>query len=346
MTSAPSCPSLSVDQFAEKIASLDLHRKLTPPRYASRKILDASPDCCPLCSNPYDDSRPTAARARKIATVLHTFLGGPLVAENLFVCCRSCQQKRASTDLLTLPDLPVHLADQRAIVLQLSANHPVPVSKSATLQDVRQHLASRHAHPRSRVYAAQCDDGTCLLGVSSRYGDRSSKGIAHVLGKMNGVSEKRDRLTVYRFADDQFRAVVWELIEANTLVVGVGRRSKGRDFQDFWWTTSGSLGELRVHRLGGVHVPRKADRKEVGARALRARRQVARERATQELAEAEHALAVAEADLDAWFAARRSATGFPVSVEEGQRLSRVRLAASKRWFTAKDHAATLSSQRA
>lgn len=346
MTTAPLCPTLSVDQFAEQISSLDHVRKLTPPRYATRKLLTNAPHACPLCAQPFETSKTFADRYPVIASVIHPRLGGPLVAENLFVCCRACQRRRSSTDLLTLPDLPVHLADQRAVVLQLSANHPVPVPKSATLQDVRDHLSGRHAHPRSRVYAAQCDDGTCFLGVSSRYGDRSSKGIAHVLGKMNGTSEKRDRLTVYRINDDQFRTVVWELIEANTLVVGVGRRTTGRDFQDFWWTTSGSPGELRVHRLGGVQVPRKADRKEVGARALRARRQVARERAARELADAEHALAVAEADLDAWFAARRSATGFPVSVEEGQRLSRVRLAASKRWFTAKDHAATLSSQRA
>lgn len=332
MITVASTPSLTVDQFCAAVASLDFHRKLTMPRYATRKLLNASPECCPLCSQPFDDSRPTAARSRKIATVLHSFLGGPLIAENLFVCCRSCQQKRASTDLLTHPDLPVHLLDQRSVVLQLSANHPVPVPKSATLQDVRDHLSGRHAHPRSRVYAAQCDDGTCFLGVSSRYGDRSSKGIAHVLGKMNGVSEKRDRLTVYRLADDDFRAVIWELIESNALVVGVGRRTQGRDFADFWWTTSGSCGELRVHRVGGVQVPRKADWKEVGARALRARRQVARERAARELEEAERELAVAEAELDAWFAARRSPTGFPVSVEEGQRLSRIRLAASKRWL--------------
>jgi hypothetical protein len=277
--------------------------------------------------------------------VIHPRLGGPLIAENLFVCCRSCQQKRASTDLVNLPDLPAHLVDQRAVVLQLSLNHALPLPKSATLTDVRAALTLRHAYPRSRVYAAQCDDGTCLLGVSSRYGDRQSKGIAHVLGKMNGSAETRDRLTVYRLTDDDFRVVIWELIERNTLIVGVGSRTQGRDFADYWWATSGSSGELRVHRLGGVHVPRQAVRKEVGARAQRYRRQKERERFAEAWAQAERDLAQAEADLDAWFAARRSPTGFPVSVEEGQRLSGIRLAASKRWFALRDQAATLSSHR-
>lgn len=329
---SPTLPtaSLSVEQFQRAVAVQDFHRKLTPPRYARRKILAAAHTHCPLCHNEFDHSRRTHPRFPVIATVLHTFLGGPLTVENLFVCCRSCQQRRASTDLFTVPSLPDFLVQQRLAVLQLSVNHLVSVPRSATLGAVREALALRHAHPRSRVYAAQADDGTCLLGVSRRFGDRQSKGIAHLLGKLSGSTVLGGPLTVYQLDDHAFRRVVWELIEANALVVGVGRRTGCRDFQDYWWLTSSSVGELRARRVAGVSVPLNQVRPTVGQRAQRYRRQRERERHTCELVAAQEAFRQAEADLAAYYAARRSPHGFPVSANEGVRLLGLRLEASRR----------------
>lgn len=345
MSLTPACPTLSVEQFQATVATLDVPLKLSPPRYARRKILAAAGDACPLCHVPFDRVHPKSFTAPVIASVLHTFLGGPLTVDNLFVCCRACQQSRRSADLLTVAALPDHLADQRTVVLLMSQNHLVPLPKSATLTDVRAALGTRHIHPRSRVYAAQCDDGTCMLGVSRRYGDRQSKGLVHLLGKLSGSTLFRNsRLSVYRLADEDFRRVVWDLIDANAWVVGVGRRSVGRDFRDHWWVSSASVGELRNRRVAGIRVPVAQDSRVVGERALRWRRQRDRECVAQELREAEAALAQAEAALDAFFAARRSPTGFPTAVSEGQRLSQVRLAASQRWLAARELAGQAAAE--
>ena len=314
----PACPTITLAGFQQAIASRDVQFHLSAPRYARRKILAAAPDLCPLCRSPFDRTAPRSFSAPVIATCVHTFLGGPLTVDNLFVCCRRCQQSRASTDLLTIPDLPAHLADQRLAVLQLSQNHPVSLPKSATLTDVRQALAQRHAMPRSRVYAAQPDDGPCLLGVSRRYGDRESKGLAHLLARLGGTPLHRDkRLTVYALTDADFRRVVWQLIEANAWVIGIGRRSQPRDFQDHWWVSSSSVSELRARKVGGVVVPLHVSAtREVGASAVRMRRLAERRRAAREQEDVEREYREASAAYESWMATRRSPTAFPIDPED------------------------------
>lgn len=309
----PSCPTITLDEFQAAIASRDVQTHLSPPLYARRKVLDAAADHCPLCRQPFDRTAPRAFSAPVLATCVHTLLGGPLVAENLFVSCRRCQQSRASTDLLTIPNLPDPLRAQRAQALLLSHNHLVSLAPSATLTDYRKALAQRHAMPRSRVYAAQDDDGTCMLGVSSRYGDSQSKGLAHLLGKWAGTPLFRDkRITIYRLTDENFRRVAWQLIEANAWLVGVARRSMPRDFLDYWWVSSGSVSELRLRKVAGVHVPQPVPAKRVvGASAMRMRRLKARRQAAQEREAAELEFRESEAAFAALMAARRQPTAFP-----------------------------------
>lgn len=340
MTAPPPQHSISVELFRTAIAALDVRRALSVPAYARRRVLASAPANCPLCCVPFDLTRPAAPAAPKVASLLHPSLGGPLVPENLFVCCRSCQQRRASGDLLEELPLPDALASQRLAALLLSSNHLVSTSPSASLSDVKQALAKRHAFPRSRVYAAQTEHD-CLLGVSSRYGGREAKGIAHLLGKQAGRRVSHSRyLAVYRLDDADFCRVIWQLIEANAMVVGVARRLDARDYRDHWWVASASLSELRAHRVAGVDVPRDRAERVVGERAVRARRHTATRRREKELERARDALVIAESRLDAWFAARNSNRGFPVDAREGQALSQVRLEACRRVSALEDQAAT------
>jgi hypothetical protein len=295
----PVAATLTLIDFQSAVAALDNHRRLTPPNFARRQVLAQAGDTCPLCHQPYDRSTLRGFSHPVIATVVHTFLGGPLTLDNLFTCCRRCQQSRASSDLLTCDNLPPALAAQRLTALQVSHNHLLPLAPSLSLPAFRQALVQRHAFPRSRVYAAQSDDGTCYLAITSRYGDRQSKGLARLLAQSAGTPLIRTtQQTIYRLDDAAFRRVVWQLIDANAWVIGVGRRSDLRDFLDHWWLTSASVAELRLRRVAGVRVPAGEVKREVKARALRQRKLVARRRAETEKRTSVSALKVAESEFD------------------------------------------------
>lgn len=315
----PISSTMTLDDFLAAVAPLDVRRPLTPPTYSRRKLLANAVDTCPLCQSTYDRSVSNGPLFPSLATFVHTSLGGPLTVDNLFVCCRRCQQVRASADLLTLDQLPDHLASQRLAALQLSANHLLTLPPSTTLPAFRSALAARHAFPRSRVYAAQTDDGQCFIGVTARYGDGQSKGLARLLAQLSGVPLQRNKhATVFLLTDDKFRQVVWQLIDANALVVGVGRRSDLRDFQDYWWLTSSSAGELRLRKVAGLQVPTGVSTRQVGPRALRQRKLVAKRRVdAQRLADVAE-LKVAEVEFDQAFVRLRAqqAMGLPGELEE------------------------------
>lgn len=312
-------PTMTLDDFLAAVAPLDVRRPLSPPSYARRKIMSTAGSTCPLCHTTYDRSRSNGPQFPAMASFVHTFLGGPLVADNFFVCCRRCQQVRASADLLTVDHMPDDLASQRLAALQLSVNHLCALPPSTPLPAFRSALAQRHALPRSRVYAAQADDGLCFIGVSARYGDDQSKGLARLLSKLHGKPLLRDkRMTVHLLDDTAFRSVVWQLIDANCWVVGVGRRSDLRDFQDYWWLTSASVAELRLRKVGGVKVPVDVATREVGPRALRQRKLVARRRAEAQRARDLADLKVAEMEFDQAFVRLRAqqAMGLPGELDE------------------------------
>ncbi|MBJ6984030.1 hypothetical protein [Luteimonas sp. MC1750] len=321
----PANTSISLSDFQQAIAQLDVRRPLTAPRYARRKVLATAGPFCALCDKPFDHSNPRGFDHPVIASCVHTFLGGPLVVDNLFVCCRRCQQARSSSDLLTHPNLPDDLLAQRSAALLLSDNHLVHLPKSATLDDVRTTLAARHTFPRSRVYAAQADDGSCFIGVGSRYGDDQSKGLAHFLARFAGSLVHQDKqLKVYELPDAAFRRTVWELIEANALVVGVARRSVLRDRQDYWWLTTASIGELRIGRVAGVSVPFDEAPRQVGQRAVRARKLTARRRLERQLREAEGVLAQADAQAEMLMEARANTSGSAFPTDPGEGLEMLR----------------------
>lgn len=319
----PAQHSISLSDFIDAVAQHNTRRLASPPSYARRSLLAHPGSFCALCDKPFDMSQPRGFDYPVLATCVHPSLGGPLIVDNFFVCCRRCQQSRRSTDLLVYPNLPDHLAAQRSAALLLSDNHLVDCPRSAQLSDIRSALAARHALPRSRVYAAQADDGTCFVGVATRYGDGQSKGLAHFLSKLAGCLVHQDKqLQVYQLPDDAFRRTVWDLIEANALVVGVARRHDLRDMRDYWWLTSASVGQLKARRVGRVQVPFDEPRKEVGARALRARRLAARRRLERELEQAQARLAEIEAQSDRLVAARSNDMAFPTDPWEGLELLR------------------------
>ncbi|MFD1040753.1 hypothetical protein ACFQ2N_00120 [Pseudoxanthomonas kaohsiungensis] len=313
----PACPTLTLADFQNAIDSLDVPHSATLPLYARRRVLEAAGEHCPLCRQPYIRDVPRSFSAPVIATCVHPFLGGPLTIENAFVCCRRCQQSRASSDLLTVAELPECLREQRARTLLLSHNHLVPLPSSVSLPAYREALRARHAMPRSRVYAAQADDGICMLGVSSRYGDRLSKGLANLLAGMAGKPLAREkRRVVYLLTDDNFRRVVWQMIDANARVVGVGRRTELRDFLDHWWLTSASVSELRRGKAGGASAPPPVLKaRPVKPSTERMRRLAARRKAAQERAEAEREYEEANAAMEAMLSARRQRKAFPTDPE-------------------------------
>lgn len=312
----PAHQSITLPDFQHAVLLIDIHRGLHAPSYARRKVLASAGDTCPLCSLPYDMSKPRGFSFPVVSTVVHTFLGGPLTVENMFVSCRRCQQSRQSSDLLAVGAVQDHLLAQRLSALQLSDNHLVALPRSADAARVRSALAARHAFPRSRLYAAQCDDGTCFIAISTRYGDGQSKGLAHLLGKLGGSPVLRDkRLTVYQLADDSFRKTVWQLIEANALVVGIARRRECRDAQDWWWLTSASVGELRKRKVGRLAAPFPVIVREVGESAIRMRRLAARRKLEAQIREAQNEWEDAEREYERYFDNLDNPRAFPVSAE-------------------------------
>ena len=329
----PACPTLTLADFQQAIDSLDVPHSATLPLYARRRVLEAAGEHCPLCRQPYIRDVPRSFSAPVIATCVHPFLGGPLTIENAFVCCRRCQQSRASSDLLTVAELPECLREQRARTLLLSHNHLVPLPSSVSLPAYREALRARHAMPRSRVYAAQADDGICMLGVSSRYGDKESKGLANLFALLAGKPLAREkRRAIYLLSDHDFRRIVWQLIDANAWVVGVGRRTELRDFLDHWWLTSASVSELRRGKIGGVSAPPPVlEARPVKPSTERMRRLAARRKAAQERAEAEQEYEEANAAMEAMLSARRRQKAFPTDPEmEAEVLGRYAIAA-RRW---------------
>ena len=330
----PALPTLTASDFRLAVIALDTPRHLTPPIYAKRKVLNAAGSHCPLCSQAYDVQDRRGFSHPIIATLIHTFLGGQLIRENLFACCRRCQQHRASADLITLAHVPDDLRVQRDAALMLSTNHLLPLPDSTPLPQFRQAMARRHDMPRFRVYAAQSDDGNCFIGITKRYGDGESKGLAHVLAKVPGEAIFQDeRLTVYQLSDADFRQAVWSLIDANAWVVAISRRAIPRDFLDYWFVSSASIGELRRRKVSGLVVPSAPEAKrEVGASALRMKRLAERNRcartresAVMELRTAEEIVQEIEERTT-----RQRLAGLPVPYEEA-------MAAMQRYAKALEH---------
>lgn len=299
----PARHSISLSDFINGIAAIDIRRQLTIPLATRKHLLATCGNSCPLCRQPFNWSSPRGYAHPVVASYIHTLLGGPLLADNFFVCCRRCQNSRQASDLLAFDGVPDALLAQRTAVLQQSVNHLVHLPSTASLPQVRQALAARHAFPRSRVYAAQCDDGTCLLAVSRRYGDGQSKGLAHLLGRLAGAPAFKDSgLAVYSCSDVAFLDAVWKLIEANAWVVGLARRGQLRDHLDWWWLTSASVSELRARKVGRLVAPAPVVVREVGASAIRQRRLVARRRLEEEIWLLQRELENAERAADAFVA--------------------------------------------
>lgn len=248
-------PAIDLSTFVATIAAHDRLRHVALPGFVRRRLHAHLGQVCPLCAQPYDLSQPRGPAFPVLATLIHPALGGSTSADNAFTCCRSCQQQRAAVDLLSLDVLPDALRAQRATALLTSHNHLLPLSPTTRPADFRRTLARRHQWPRSRVFAAQRADGGGVIGVSSRFGDAQSTGLARLLSRRAGeIVHQEHRLTVHHVEDAAFRSLVWELIDANTLVVALAHPPQPRDFLDCWWITSASPSALRLRQVG-ITVP-------------------------------------------------------------------------------------------
>ena len=248
-------PAIDLSTFVATIAAHDHLRHVSLPGFVRRRLHARLGKACPLCAQPYDLDHPRGAAFPVVATLLHPALGGPASPDNAFTCCRSCQQQRAAVDLLALRVLPDPLRAQRAAVLLASHNHLVPLLPTTHPAHFLRALARRHQWPRSRVFAAQSEDGHGVIGVSSRFGDAQSTGLARLLSlRVGDIVHQDHRLTVHHVEDAAFRTLVWDLIGANTLVVALDHPAQPRDFLDCWWITSASPSALRLRQVG-ITVP-------------------------------------------------------------------------------------------
>ncbi|TWI09394.1 hypothetical protein [Aerolutibacter ruishenii] len=248
-------PATDLSTFVAAIAARDRLRHVALPMFVRRRLHAHPGQACPLCAAPYDLAQSRGARLPVVATLIHPALGGPTTPDNAFLCCRRCQQLRAAADLVASVAIPDPLRAQRTAVLLASHNHLLPLSPHTHPTDFAQALARRHHHPRSRVFAAQGEDGRCLIGVSSRFGDTQSTGLARLLARLAGAIVHQDhRLTIHHVEDKAFRTLVWQLIDANTLVVALAHLAQPRDFLDCWWITSASPSALRLRQVG-ITVP-------------------------------------------------------------------------------------------
>ena len=248
-------PAIDLPTFVATIAAHDRLRHVALPGFVRRRLHAQLGQVCPLCAQPYDLSQPRGTAFPVVATLIHPALGGSTSPDNALTCCRRCQQQRAAVDLLSLDVLPDALRAQRATALLTSHNHLLPLSPTTRPADFRRALARRHQWPRSRVFAAQRADGGGVIGVSSRFGDAQSTGLARLLSRRaGGIVHQDNRLTVHQVEDAAFRSLVWDLIDANTLVVALAHRSQPRDFLDCWWITSVSPASLRLRHVG-IDVP-------------------------------------------------------------------------------------------
>lgn len=244
-------PTIDLSNFVATIAAQDHLRHAGLSGFVRRRLRTHLGQACPLCAAPYDLTHSRAATFPVVATLIHPALGGPATPDNTFLCCRRCQQQRAAADLLSLDAITDDLRAQRAAVLLASHNHLLPLSRHTRSSDFTRALARRHLHTRSRVFAAQGEDGPCLIGVSSRFGDTQSTGLSRLLSRLAGGMVHQDRqLTVHQVEDAAFRTLAWQLIEANTLVVALAHRMQPRDFLDCWWITSASPAALRLRQVG------------------------------------------------------------------------------------------------
>ncbi len=201
-------PTIDLSNFVATIAAQDHLRHAGLSGFVRRRLRTHLGQACPLCAAPYDLTHSRAATFPVVATLIHPALGGPATPDNTFLCCRRCQQQRAAADLLSLDAITDDLRAQRAAVLLASHNHLLPLSRHTRSSDFTRALARRHLHTRSRVFAAQGEDGPCLIGVSSRFGDTQSTGLSRLLSRLAGGMVHQDRqLTVHQVEDAAFRAV-------------------------------------------------------------------------------------------------------------------------------------------
>ena len=244
-------PAIDLSAFITAIAAHDRLRHVALPGFVRRRLHGHLGQACPLCAQPYDLSQPRGAAFPVVATLIHPALGGPVSPDNAFTCCRRCQQQRAAVDLLTSDVLPDALRTQRATALLTSHNHLLPLAPTTRPADFLHALARRHQQPRSRVFAAQGEDGQGVIGVSSRFSDAQSTGLARLLSRLaGGIVHQDNRLTIHQVEDAAFRSLVWDLIDANTLVVALAHPAQPRDFVDCWWITSASPAALRLRQVG------------------------------------------------------------------------------------------------
>lgn len=244
-------PAIDLSEFITAIAAHDRLRHVALPGFVRRRLHSHLGQACPLCAQPYDLGQPRGLAFPVVAMLIHPALGGSASPDNAFTSCRRCQQQRAAVDLLSLDVLPNALRAQRATALLASHNHLLPLSPTTRPADFLRALARRHQWPRSRVFAAQREDGHGVIGVSSRFGDAQSTGLARLLSRRAGDIVHQDhRLTVHQVEDAAFRTLVWELIDANTLVVALDHPAPPRDFLDCWWITSASPSALRLRQVG------------------------------------------------------------------------------------------------
>ncbi|WP_139052447.1 HNH endonuclease [Xanthomonas cannabis] len=264
--------------FSKAITELSKHHNQYLSRLLRSDLLNMQTECG-LCFAPLvPKSFPV------VSLIVPIEQGGTQELGNAFLACKRCNERRGTSDLLSLGERfscpaappsersygrasdfsPAALLARRLEILSRSANHWTPHTRNSFKHVVRAHLNKRWSEPRIRVFAHRSSN-LALVGFGSRSGDAQSLGAARVLTKFLGA----DALPmggfgqVFQVAPAQFLPLIWSLIEINALVVpvdipGTERLALGDNWQDFWTDHVRSLSALGTRLRPGNAIDRQA----------------------------------------------------------------------------------------
>jgi len=254
-----------IGNFSQAISELSARQSFHLPAKL-REQLRSMQTSCPICASDF-----TQKSSIVVAQIVPVELGGPDDFSNCFLCCERCNRMRGTSDLLSVggafcspavaPPLPSHgralgfspadLMQRRLELLARSANHWTPHTRNSMKSTVLNHLATRWAEPRFRVFAHHSSD-LALIGFSRRSGGSGSMGVAKVLTRFQGarLALLDDDVSVYYIEQGHFLTLTWQLIELNALVMpvrvlGKEARPLGSEWQDFWPDQVRSIASLR-----------------------------------------------------------------------------------------------------
>lgn len=245
---------------AHAIESADRHTRTFNKRWRRRS---GSFDGLHVCSYCLAELDIKAVRSAVLDFLVPVPLGGPDVAENRVLSCRSCAVLKRNRDLVawekfeTLGDADHRqaLLNRRSEMLSHSLNHLTQTSSHAPREKTLAALQSRWSHPRFTVYAFH-GVGTSWLGWTPRNGADDAHALAAVLLRFGcqAVPHSVGKLTLYEVESDRLLDALWVLIDHHAIarpltIEGLeGAPFDPDDWRHYWPVLLDDLADLHRRR--------------------------------------------------------------------------------------------------